>query len=191
MHRKILPHTLNYSCIQSGLAEYYINFNSWRRFGTTPWERHCVFAYKFVCFEDVFHDWSGCIFDAIRWDARLGVYSLIGTPDLLILTLRVCLVLKFGLSWAWWWISPGTNMTPTRRRRRVSKYIILVNTVGAVVGAKLSYIYFININQLLNASKWRTDRGSSPVASVNDQLILMLHWIHQIPIHYNKAHNGQ
>jgi len=27
----------------------------------------------------------------------------------------------------------------------VSKYIILVNTVGAVVGAKLSFIYFINI----------------------------------------------
>ena len=30
-----------------------------RRFGTTLWERHCVFAYKSVCFLDVFHDWSG------------------------------------------------------------------------------------------------------------------------------------
>ena len=30
-----------------------------RRFETTPWERHCVFAYKSVCFLDVFHDWSG------------------------------------------------------------------------------------------------------------------------------------
>jgi len=29
MHRKILPHILNYSCIQSGLAEYSINFNTW------------------------------------------------------------------------------------------------------------------------------------------------------------------
>ena len=36
-------------------------------------------------------------------------------------------------------------MTLTRRRVRVSKFIILVNTVGAVVGAKLSFIYFINI----------------------------------------------
>ena len=36
-------------------------------------------------------------------------------------------------------------MTSSRRRVRVSKYIILVNTVGAVVGAKLSYIYFIDI----------------------------------------------
>ena len=48
-------------------------------------------------------------------------------------------------------------MTSTRRRVRVSKYIILVNTVGAVVGAKLSYIYFINIKQLLNTVIWRTD----------------------------------
>jgi len=31
-----------------------------RRFGTTPWEQLYVFAYKSVCFEDVFHDWSGC-----------------------------------------------------------------------------------------------------------------------------------
>ena len=53
-------------------------------------------------------------------------------------------------------------MTLTRRRVRVSKYIILVNTVGAVVGAKLSYIYFINIKQLLKDSKWRTDRDSNP-----------------------------
>jgi len=68
MRRKILPHILNYSCIQSGLAEYCINFNSWRRFGTTPWERHCVFVYKPVCFEDVFYDWIGCIFEARRWD---------------------------------------------------------------------------------------------------------------------------
>jgi len=29
MHRKnIPPHILNYSCIQSGLAEYWINFNA-------------------------------------------------------------------------------------------------------------------------------------------------------------------
>ena len=53
-------------------------------------------------------------------------------------------------------------MTLTRRRVRVSKYNILVNTVGAVVGAKLSYIYFINIKQLLKDSKWRTDRDSNP-----------------------------
>ena len=36
------------------------------------------------------------------------------------------------------------NMALTRRRVRVSKYIILVNTVGAAVGAILSYIYFID-----------------------------------------------
>ena len=46
-------------------------------------------------------------------------------------------------------------MTPTRRRVRVSKYIILVNTVGAVVGAEFLYFNFINIKQLLNTSKWR------------------------------------
>ena len=40
--------------------------------------------------------------------------------------------------------SSNTYMTPTRVRVRVTKYIILVNTVGAVVGAILSYIYFIN-----------------------------------------------
>ena len=51
------------------------------------------------------------------------------------------------------------NMTLMRRRRRVrvSKYIILVNTVGAIVGAELSYLYFIYIKQLLKASKWRRD----------------------------------
>lgn len=53
-------------------------------------------------------------------------------------------------------------MTPMRRRVRVSKYIILVNTVGAVVGVKLSYFNFININQLLNTIIWRTDRDSNP-----------------------------
>jgi hypothetical protein len=46
-------------------------------------------------------------------------------------------------------------MTLTRTRTRVYKYIILVNTVGAIVGAELSYLYFIDIKQLLNASKWR------------------------------------
>jgi len=39
-------------------------------------------------------------------------------------------------------------MTITRRRVRVSKYIILVNTVGAVVGAKLSFILLIYNNYL-------------------------------------------
>ena len=53
-------------------------------------------------------------------------------------------------------------MTPTRTRTRVYKYIILVNTVGAVVGAKLTDTYFINIKQLLKDSKWRTDRDSNP-----------------------------
>ena len=33
--------------------------------------------------------------------------------------------------------------------------------------------------------------GSSPVVSVNHQLILKLNWLHQAPVHYNKAHNGQ
>ena len=126
-----------------------------RRFGTTPWERHCVFAYKSVCFEDVFHDWSGCIFEARRWDARLGVYSPTGTPDVLISTLRVYLVLKFGLSWAWWWISLWTNMTSTRRRVRVSKYIAQVNHMGTDMGTKFMLLYFIYIKQLLKASKWR------------------------------------
>ena len=82
-------------------------------------------------------------------------------------------------------------MTLTRRRVRVSKYIAQVNHMGTDMGTKFMLLYFIYIKQLLNAIKWRTDRGSSPVASVNDQLILMLHWIHQTPVHYNKAHNGQ
>ena len=46
-------------------------------------------------------------------------------------------------------------MTLTRRRVRMSKYIAQVNTVGANVGAKLSYFNIINIKQLLKASKWR------------------------------------
>ena len=46
-------------------------------------------------------------------------------------------------------------MNMTLMRRRVSKYIILVNTVGAIVGAELSYLYFIYIKQLLKTSKWR------------------------------------
>ena len=54
------------------------------------------------------------------------------------------------------------NMTLTRMRVRVSKYIILVNTVGAVVGAEFLYFNFINIKQLLKASKWRRDRDSNP-----------------------------
>jgi hypothetical protein len=48
-------------------------------------------------------------------------------------------------------------MTPTRRRVRMSEYTILVNTVGAVVGAEFMLLYFIYIKQLLNAIKWRTD----------------------------------
>ena len=54
------------------------------------------------------------------------------------------------------------TLTRMRMRVRVSKYIILVNTVGAVVGAKLTDTYFINIKQLLKDSKWRTDRDSNP-----------------------------
>ncbi len=38
-----------------------------RRFETTQWERHCVFAYKSVCFEDAFHDWSDCISGRDNW----------------------------------------------------------------------------------------------------------------------------
>ena len=143
MRRKILPHILNYSCIQSGLAEYCINFNSWRRFGTTQWEQHCVFVCKSVWFEDVFRDWSGCIFEARRGDVRLSVYSLIGTPDTLISSLRVYLGLGFGLGWAGWWISPGTNMTLTRRRVRVSKYIAQVNHMGTDMGTKFMLLYFM------------------------------------------------
>ena len=39
----------------------------WHRKWTTQSERHCVFAYKSVCFEDVFHDWSGCISGRDNW----------------------------------------------------------------------------------------------------------------------------
>ena len=46
-------------------------------------------------------------------------------------------------------------MTPTRRRVRMSKYIILVNHIGTKMGTKFLYLYFIYIKQLLNASKWR------------------------------------
>ena len=53
-------------------------------------------------------------------------------------------------------------MTPTRRRVRMSKYIILVNHIGTKMGTKFLYLYFIDIKQLLNASKWRTDRDSNP-----------------------------
>ena len=47
------------------------------------------------------------------------------------------------------------DMTLMRRRVRVSKYIILVNTVGAVVGAKFLYLHFIDIKQLLSTVMWR------------------------------------
>ena len=53
-------------------------------------------------------------------------------------------------------------MTPTRTRTRVYKYIILVNTVGAIVGAELSYLYFIYKKQLFSPVIWRTDRDSNP-----------------------------
>jgi len=46
-------------------------------------------------------------------------------------------------------------MTLSRTRTRVSKYIILVNTVGAIVGAELSYLYFIYKKQLLSTVMWR------------------------------------
>ena len=46
-------------------------------------------------------------------------------------------------------------MTPTRTRTRVYKYIILVNTVGAIVGAELSYLYFIYKKQLFSPVIWR------------------------------------
>ena len=38
-------------------------------------------------------------------------------------------------------------MTPTRRRVRVSKYIILVNHIGTKMGTKFLYLYFIDIKQ--------------------------------------------
>ena len=53
--------------------------------------------------------------------------------------------------------SSYTYMTPTRTRTRVYKYIILVNTVGAIVGAELSYLYFIYKKQLFSPVIWRTD----------------------------------
>ena len=48
-------------------------------------------------------------------------------------------------------------MTLTRRRVRVSKYNILVNTMGTQMGTKFLYLFFINIKQLLNTVIWRTD----------------------------------
>ena len=45
-------------------------------------------------------------------------------------------------------------MTPPHRRVRIPEYIIQVNTVGANVGAIFIYLYFIDIKQLLKASKW-------------------------------------
>ena len=46
-----------------------------RRFETTPWERHCVFACKSIRFEDVFHDWSGSGLELLlkRIFARFGL----------------------------------------------------------------------------------------------------------------------
>ena len=43
----------------------------------------------------------------------------------------------------------------TLTRTRVYKYIILVNTVGAIVGAELSYLYFIYKKQFLSTAMWR------------------------------------
>ena len=54
------------------------------------------------------------------------------------------------------------NMTLMRRRVRVSKYIILVNHIGTKMGTKFLYLHFIDIKQLLKASKWRRDRDSNP-----------------------------
>ena len=53
-------------------------------------------------------------------------------------------------------------MTLMRRRVRVSKYIILVNHIGTKMGTKFLNLYFIDIKQLLKASKWRRDRDSNP-----------------------------
>jgi hypothetical protein len=47
------------------------------------------------------------------------------------------------------------TLTRMRMRVRVSKYIILVNHIGTKMGTKFLYLYFIDIKQLLNASKWR------------------------------------
>ena len=38
-------------------------------------------------------------------------------------------------------------MTPTRRRVRMSKYIILVNHIGTKMGTKFLYLYFIDMKQ--------------------------------------------
>ena len=54
------------------------------------------------------------------------------------------------------------TMTRMRMRVRVSKYIILVNHIGTKMVTKFLYLYFIDIKQLLNASKWRRDRDSNP-----------------------------
>ena len=53
-------------------------------------------------------------------------------------------------------------MTLTRRRVRVSKYIILVNHIGTKMGTKFLYLHFIDIKQLLITVIWRTDRDSNP-----------------------------
>ena len=53
-------------------------------------------------------------------------------------------------------------MTLTRRRVRVSKYIILVNRIGTKMGTYFIIINIIVIKQLLKSSKWRTDRDSNP-----------------------------
>ena len=52
------------------------------------------------------------------------------------------------------------TLTRMRMRVRVSKYIILVNHIGTKMGTKFLYLYFIDIKQLLNASKWRRDRDT-------------------------------
>ena len=54
------------------------------------------------------------------------------------------------------------TLTRMRMRVRVSKYIILVNHIGTKMGTKFLYLYFFDIKQLLNASKWRRDRDSNP-----------------------------
>jgi hypothetical protein len=46
-------------------------------------------------------------------------------------------------------------MTLTRRRVRVSKYIILVNRIGTKMGTYFIIINIIVIKQLLKSSKWR------------------------------------
>ena len=53
-------------------------------------------------------------------------------------------------------------MTPTRRRVRMSKYIILVNHIGTKMGTKFLYLYFIDIKQLLNSIKQSLTRIKAP-----------------------------